>query len=129
MRGYLPISIEQLSSFMNTGKITADRVFAPTIKFLTSQPDLDQEEIEYELSLLAAALSLSQRAEGKSQALILALELDKDQIGADGQESVEIISSLRWNQVQCAFLCNTMDDELVWFATQEIADQLPTWSL
>lgn len=114
---------------MKTGEISVDRVFAPTIKFLTSQPDLDQEEIEYELSLLAAALSLSQRAEGKSQALILALELDKNQIGADGQESVEITSILRWNQVQCAFLCNAMDDELVWFATQEIADQLPTWSL
>ncbi len=129
MRGYLPISIEQLSSFMNTGEITVDRVFAPTIKFLTSHSDLDQEEVEYELSLLAAAVSLSQRAEGNSQALILALELDKNQIGADGQESVEITSILRWNQVQCAFLCNAMDDELVWFATQEIADQLPTWSL
>ncbi len=129
MRGYLPISIEQLSTFMNSGEISVDRVFAPTIKFLTSQRDLGQEEIEYELSLLAAGVSLSQRAQGKSQALILALELDKNQIGADGQESVEITSILRWNQVQCAFLCNALDDELVWFATEEIADQLPTWSL
>lgn len=122
MRGYLPISIDALNSFHKSQTLKVERAFAGTVKYLTNNSDLDDEEIEYQLSLLAAQLAL------KSQpSVILAIEISADQIGAHLEDSVELIKPVRWENVQCAFECSQVDEELTWFATQEIADQLQKW--
>jgi len=123
MRCYLPISIDDLNSFHKSETLKVERAFAGTIKYLMNNSELDEEEVEYQLSLLAAQIALK-----NSPSIILAIEISLDQIGEHLEDSVELIKPVRWGSVQCAFECSEADDELIWFATQEIEDQLKIWS-
>jgi len=123
MRCYLPISIDDLNSFHKSETLKVERAFAGTIKYLMNNSELDEEEVEYQLSLLAAQIALK-----NSPSIILAIEISLDQIGEHLENSIELIKPVRWGSVQCAFECSEADDELIWFATQEIADQLKIWS-
>jgi len=41
--------------------------------------------------------------------------------------SVLLSGSLSWNDLQCLFEVSADGQELTWFATQEISQNLPTW--
>ena len=64
MRGYLPVTAEEISTFLSSGTMECGPLYAPTIKFLTANNDLDDEQGEYMLSMLAAdeALEMRERA-------------------------------------------------------------------
>ena len=79
MRGYLPVSVEEISDFLNSGSMECGPLYAPTIKFLTANNDLDEEEGEFALSMLAADEALELRASDKSPGFILALEVSDHQ--------------------------------------------------
>jgi hypothetical protein len=127
MRAYLPITHKDLESFVESKSLEADELYAPTIHFQVENPDCDEEELEYLLSVAAGEEALEQRLSEKSPGIVLAFEIEKEQIGEHYDQSITLKSALQWNQVQCALLAFQGDDELVWFATQEIEIHLGEW--
>ena len=127
MRGYLPVTAEEISSFLHSGSMECGPLYAPTIKFLAANNDLDEEQGEYLLSMLAADEALELREDDTSSAFLLALEISDSQVDEHGENFVNLKENGRWEDVQCAFLVSPDGDELTWFATQEISAALPQW--
>ena len=117
MRAYLALSIEEVRDFYAKKSFNPEIVYAPTIKFITENPELDEEEAEYEISMIAAR---------NSGGYVIALEIPEKQITQHFEESVELDSNLVWENVEALFVYDSVDDELTWYATQEISDFLST---
>jgi hypothetical protein len=127
MRAYLPISHKDLEAFVLTKSIDADEVFAPTAAFVSDNLDCDEEELEYLLSIAAGEEALELRLSEKAPGIVLAFEVTDEQIAENYDDSITLKTPLPWNQLQCALLAFQGDDELVWFATQEIEIHLAEW--
>ena len=127
MRAYLPISHKDLEAFVLTKSIDADEVFAPTPAFVADNLDCDEEELEYLLSVAAGEEALELRLSEKGPGIVLAFEVTDEQIAESYEDSITLKTALPWNQLQCALLVLQGDDELVWFATQEIEIHLAEW--
>jgi len=127
MRAYLPISHKDLEAFVLSKSIDADEVFAPTPAFVSDNLDCDEEELEYLLSIAAGQEALELRLSEKAPGIVVAFEIEKEQIAEHYAQSITLTSSVQWDQVQCALLAFQGDDELVWFATQEIELHLAEW--
>ena len=127
MRAYLPISHGDLAAFLNSGNKNVESILAPTPFFVGENDELDEEEIEYLLSLEAAQDALELRGSNKAPGIVLAIELESMQVNQVNEKSVTLNSSLKWDQVQCALLLFPNDEELIWFATQEIELNLEEW--
>jgi hypothetical protein len=127
MRAYLPISHKDLESFLSALTVEADQLYAPTPQFVEENADCDEEELEYLLSVEAGSKALELRTSDSAPGIVLAFEVEDSQIGESYEESITTTTPLRWDQVQCALLAFAGDDELVWFATQEIAIHLGEW--
>jgi hypothetical protein len=127
MRGYLPVTAEEISAFLSNGSMECGPLYAPTIKFLTANNDMDDEQGEYILSMLAADEAMEMRESSAAPAFILALEFSDSQVAEHGENFVNLKENGRWEDVQCAFLVSPDGEELTWFATQEISTALPQW--
>lgn len=127
MRAYLPISHKDLEIFVQSKSLEADEIFAPTPAFVAENSDCDEEEIEYLLSVAAGEQALEIRLSERAPGIVLAFEITDEQIGESYNDSLTLKSVLLWDQLQCALLAFQGDDELVWFATQEIAIHLAEW--
>jgi hypothetical protein len=127
MRAYLPISHKDLEAFVLTKSFAADEVFAPTQGFVSDNSDCDEEELEYLLSIAAGEEALDLRLTEKAPGIVLAFEVTDEQIAESYEDSITLKTSLPWDQLQCALLAFPGDDELVWFATQEIEIHLAEW--
>jgi hypothetical protein len=127
MRGYLPVTAEEISAFLSNGSMECGPLYAPTIKFLTANNDMDDEQGEYILSMLAADEAMEMRESSAAPAFILALEISDSQVSEHGENFVNLKENGRWEDVQCAFLVSPDGEELTWFATQEISTALPQW--
>ena len=127
MRGYLPVTAEEISAFLSNGSMECGPLYAPTIKFLTANNDMDDEQGEYILSMLAADEAMEMRESSAAPAFILALEISDSQVAEHGENFVNLKENGRWEDVQCAFLVSPDGEELTWFATQEISESLPQW--
>jgi hypothetical protein len=127
MRAYLPISHKELEAFVLSKSIDADEVFAPTHAFVADNLDCDEEELEYLLSVAAGEEALELRLSEKAPGIVLAFEITEEQIAESYEDSVTLKTALPWEQIQCALLAFQGDDELVWFATQEIEIHLAEW--
>jgi hypothetical protein len=79
------------------------------------------------LSVAAGEEALELRLSEKAPGIVIALEVEKEQIGEHYAQSITLVSPLLWDQVQCALLAFQGDDELIWFATQEIDLHLAEW--
>jgi hypothetical protein len=127
MRAYLPISHKDLEAFVLSKSIDADEVFAPTPAFVSENLDCDEEELEYLLSIAAGQEALELRFSEKAPGIVLAFEVADEQIAENYEDSITLKTPLRWELLQCALLAFQGDDELVWFATQEIEIHLAEW--
>ena len=127
MRAYLPITQKDLQGFVLNKSLEVDELYAPTIHFVVENPELDEEELEYLLSVAAGEEALELRLTEKAPGIVVAFEIEKEQIAEHYAQSITLTSSVRWDQVQCALLAFQGDDELVWFATQEIELHLAEW--
>lgn len=128
MRAYLPISHDELVAFINSGSKTLDSILAPTPFYVGENEDLDEEEIEYLLSLEAAQAAFELRSTEKAPGIVLAIELEAQQVNTVNENSVTLNSAITWEQVQCALLLFPDEEELIWFATQEIEINLGDWT-
>lgn len=127
MRAYLPISHKDLEAFVLSKSIDIDEAFAPTQGFVTANVDCDEEELEYLLSIAAGEEALDLRLSEKAPGIVLAFEISDEQIAESYEDSITVKAALPWEQLQCALLAFQGDDELVWFATQEIELHLGEW--
>jgi hypothetical protein len=127
MRAYLPISHKELDSFVQSKSFDAAEVFAPTAAFVADNLDCDEEELEYLLSIAAGQEALDLRLSENAPGIVLAFEITEEQIAESYEDSVTLKAPLPWEQLQCALLAFQGDDELVWFATQEIEIHLGEW--
>ena len=127
MRAYLPITQKDLEGFVLSKSLEVDELYAPTIHFVLENPELDEEELEYLLSVAAGEEALELRLSEKAPGIVVAFEIEKEQIAEHYAQSITLTSSVQWDQVQCALLAFQGDDELVWFATQEIELHLAEW--
>ena len=127
MRGYLPVTVEEIAAFLESQSMECGPLYAPTIKFLTANSDMDEEEGEFILSMLAADEALEMRANPEKPGFILALEVSDPEISEHGENFVILKEVAKWESVQCAFLVSADGEELTWFATQEIKPALEEW--
>jgi len=127
MRAYLPLSHDELAAFLNNGSKELESILAPTPFYVGENEDLDEEEIEYLLSLEAAQASMEMRPSNKAPGIVLAIELAAQRVNTVNENSVTLNSPITWEQVQCALLLFPDEEELIWFATQEIEINLGEW--
>lgn len=129
MRGYLPVTADEIANFLATGEMECGPLYAATIKFLVANNDMDEEEGEFVLSMLAADEALEMRINLEKPGIILALEIQENEILEHGENFILLNNLAKWASVQCAFTVATDSDELTWFATQEIQSALTQWLL
>jgi hypothetical protein len=127
MRGYAAMTAQEVSDFASSGTLEASDIYAPTRSFLAAHSDLDEEEIEFTLSMVAAEDALEMKSAGTGAACVLAFEIPQELIAESHEMSVSLSGSLSWSELQCLFEVSADGQELTWFATQEISQNLPTW--
>jgi len=127
VRTYLPISHKELEDFLESKTLDVNLTYAPTPSFQEENDECDEEELEYLLSVIAGEKALDLCLTQKAPGIVLALEIDEQQIGETYADHITVTSAILWEQVQCALLAFRGDDELVWFATQEIEPHMNEW--
>jgi hypothetical protein len=127
MRAYVGVSASEIQSFLQSGEFDVSDVYAATPSFIASNSDLDEEEVEYTLSLVAAEDAIELTADSGGTACVLALEIPDSMIEAEHDMSISISAPLKWDFVECCFEVSPDGEELTWFATQEIASNLADW--
>jgi len=127
VRTYLPISYKELENFLEAKTLDVNLAYAPTPSFQEENIDCDEEELEYLLSVIAGEKALDLCLTQKAPGIVLALEIAQQQIGETYADHISVTSAILWEQVQCALLAFRGDDELVWFATQEIESHMNEW--
>jgi len=126
MRAYIGVTASEVQGFLLSGEFDVSDAYAATPTFIFSNSDLDEEEVEYTLSLIAAEDAV-ELLDATGTACVLALEVPESIIDAEHEMSISLTAPLQWDYVQCCFEVSPDGQELTWFATQEIASNLVTW--
>ena len=126
MRAYIGVTASEVQEFLQSGEFDVSDAYAATPTFIFSNSDLDEEEVEYTLSLIAAEDAV-ELLDAAGTACVLALEVPESIIEAEHEMSISLSAPLQWDYVQCCFEVSPDGQELTWFATQEIASNLVTW--
>jgi hypothetical protein len=126
MRAYIGVTASEVQEFLQSGEFDVSDAYAATPTFISRNSDLDEEEVEYTLSLIAAEDAV-ELLDAAGTACVLALEVPESIIDAEHEMSISLSAPLQWDYVQCCFEVSPDGQELTWFATQEIAGNLVTW--
>jgi len=126
MRAYIGVTASEVQEFLQSGEFDVSDAYAATPTFISSNSDLDEEEVEYTLSLIAAEDAV-ELLDAAGTACVLALEVPESIIEVEHEMSISLTAPLLWDYVQCCFEVSPDGQELTWFATQEIASNLVTW--
>jgi len=126
MRAYIGVTASEVQEFLQSGEFDVSDAYAATPTFIISNSDLDEEEVEYTLSLIAAEDAV-ELLDATGTACVLALEVPESIIEVEHEMSISLSAPLQWDYVQCCFEVSPDGQELTWFATQEIASNLATW--
>ena len=126
MRAYIGVTASEVQGFLLSGEFDVSDAYAATPTFISSNSDLDEEEVEYTLSLIAAEDAV-ELLDATGTACVLALEVPESIIEVEHEMSISLSAPLQWDYVQCCFEVSPDGQELTWFATQEIASNLATW--
>ena len=127
MRAYVGVTAQELSEFLALGTLDVSDVYAATEFFIKSNSDLDEEEIEYALSLVAAEDAQDLVTEETGVPLVLAFEVTSELIEAEHEMSISLSAPLNWKTLECCFEISDSGEELTWYATQEISDKITEW--
>jgi hypothetical protein len=112
---------------MASGLFDVSDLYAPTSQFIVDHTDLDDEEIEYTLSMVAAEDATEMKTATSGAACVLAIEVPAQSISESHDMSISLSSPLAWESVECLFEVSSDGEELTWFATQEIEANLAVW--
>jgi hypothetical protein len=124
MRGYAAMTAPEVLEFARTQKLDITDIYAPTQSFVAAHTDLDEEEIEYALTVVAAEDALELAKADSSAACVLAFEIPSAQISAHHDMSVSLNAPLTWESVECLFEVHGDSESLTWYAPQEIKEAL-----
>jgi hypothetical protein len=127
MRAYVSVTPQQIEQFYLAGTLRFPFAFALTPLYSKSNLGADDEEMEFELSYMAAAAARSNQDSVDGYGFVLAVDLGESQKGQELAETVELIADLSWSQVESVLVAESEEPELTWFAAQEVATQLPDW--
>jgi len=127
MRGYVAMTAQEVKDFLSAGSFDVSDIYAPTSQFIVDNQDLDDEEIEYTLSMVAAEDALEMKTVISGAACVLAFEIPAEIISESHDMSVSLSAPLLWKNVECLFEVSSDGEELTWFATQEIAGSIEQW--
>ena len=127
MRGYVAMTAKEVQEFLATGTFDVSDIYAPTSQFIVDNQDLDDEEIEYMLSMVAAEDAVEMKTSDSGAACVLAFEIPANIISESHDMSVSLSAPLQWENVDCLFEVSSDGEELTWFATQEIAENIQGW--
>ena len=127
MRGYLAMTAQEVAEFAQSREFDVSDLYAPTSQFIVDNQDLDDEEIEYTLSMVAAEDAVEIMTSDSGAACVLAFEIPANIISESHDMSVSLSAPLQWENVDCLFEVSSDGEELTWFATQEIAENIQGW--
>jgi hypothetical protein len=127
MRGYVAMTAKEVHEFLASGTFDVSDIYAPTSQFIVDNQDLDDEEIEYMLSMVAAEDAVEMKTSDSGAACVLAFEIPANIISESHDMSVSLSAPLQWENVDCLFEVSSDGEELTWFATQEIAENIQGW--
>jgi hypothetical protein len=127
MRGYLAMTAQEVAEFQLSGIFDVSDIYAPTSQFIVDHTDLNDEEIEYTLSMVAAEDALEMKAAGTGTACVLAFEVPASLVSESHDMSISLSAPLKWENLECLFTVSADGEELTWFATQEIESHLSEW--
>jgi hypothetical protein len=127
MRVYLASTADEVDEFLQSKSLEINEVYAPTPIYSANYPDMDEEEIEYTLSLLAAEDSLDLLDDQSGAPLVIAFEVPDSMLGAFDKFSVDLTAPLHWDMVEAVFLVGDDPEDLTWFAPQEVPNQIEQW--
>jgi hypothetical protein len=126
MRAYIGLTFDEVNVLFSTRELSAETMFAPTSEFVVTHAELDEEEREFLLSMLAADESIELRESGFG--FVLAAEIPEGVIVESGADSIKISAAINLEWAQCIFLVSSDGEELTWFAIQEVENLLPSWA-
>jgi hypothetical protein len=129
MRAYVAITPAELQNFLESGsfQVAHALVVEPGSSLNFESDPVSQEEQEFEVSWAAAEESRGLQGDPSSLGFVLAIELLPEQLGHIDGDHVVLLSDVLWNQVQSLLLAESEEEELSWFAAQEIPTYLPQW--
>ncbi|CAN2215297.1 hypothetical protein MCEMRE185_01091 [Candidatus Nanopelagicaceae bacterium] len=127
MRAYVGVTAQEVKDLLESGQLDVSDVYAATGVFIAQNNDLDEEEIEYTLSLVAAEDAVELKSNRTGSACVLAFEVPDDIISETFEMSISLSAPLTWEYLECCFEVSDDGEELTWFATQEIANNISAW--
>jgi hypothetical protein len=128
VRVFVPTTWAGLASLVESGRIVGPvRAHAVTQELCEAWPEADEDEWEY-ASLCAAAVASRELSEDQAaRRVVVAADVSGVESVAEGEAAteVELAHDLVWRNVAAVHLDEASgaddDDDLAWFATQEIA--------
>jgi len=127
MRVYLASTADELKDFLQEKSLLIDEAYAPTPIYSAAHPEMDEEELEYSLSLLAAEDALELMDDLSGAALVLAFEIPEEMLGTFDEISATITAPIDWKMMEAIFLVGEDADDLTWFAPQEAESSIDQW--
>lgn len=126
MRAYVGLTFDEVSVLISGDPIKIEILFAATAEFVATHSELDEEEREFILTMLAAEESLDLREEGFG--FVLAGDIPADVIIEEGADSIKVSGEINRDWAACIFLVSPDGEDLTWYAIQEVENLLPSWS-
>lgn len=127
MRGYLAVTPSEIEILVKEGNFRFPTAFIRTPAFVDQNSEFDEEESEFQLSLLAAQASRERQGSLESFGFVLAVELEEVQVGKAVGDEVTLLAAVLWSQVESVLVAESDEPELTWYASQEAATYLPQW--
>ena len=127
MRVYLASTADELQEFLQERTLDIAEVYAPTPIYSATHPEMDEEEIEFSLSLLAAEDALELTDEQSGAPLVLAFEIPEQLLGSFDEVSADLTGPLLWTMVEAIFVVGEEPEDLTWFAPQEAESMIADW--
>ena len=126
MRAYVGLTFEEVSALISGDPLKIEILFAATAEFVATHSELDEEEREFILTMLAAEESLDLREEGFG--FVLAGDVPAHVIIEEGADSIKVSGEINRDWAACIFLVSPDGEDLTWYAIQEVENLLPSWS-
>lgn len=127
MRVYLASTADELQEFLAEKSLEINEVYAPTPIYSATHPEMDEEEIEFSLSLLAAEDSLDLTDDHSGAPIVIAFEIPEALMGSFDEVSANLNAPLLWSMVEAVFLVGDDPEDLTWFAPQEVEVMISEW--
>lgn len=127
MRCYIGVTPTEIQNYLNLG--TLEVPFGMTVTQARSEenPEADEEELEFDVSYIAAQESKLRQENPAARGFALALEVPTIETGSMNEQGVQLLSPLLWSYVEAILVSDSQDSELSWFAPQEAHGQLNSW--